>query len=115
MTGGSRSPAAATYRKPKLPLKVRLSISLLSAIKDATRRADGTINRRLLSFLNLRAPPNPTTVHCVRTIDLTVDPARKLWFRLFLPGDGRPQRLPLIVFFHAADSSISLPTPAAMT
>ncbi|KAL0908208.1 hypothetical protein M5K25_022686 [Dendrobium thyrsiflorum] len=100
MTDGSRSPAAAKYRKPKLPLKVRLSVSLLSAITDATRRADGTINRRILSFLNLRAPPNPTTVHGVRTIDLTVDPSRKLWFRLFLPGDGRPQRLPLIVFFH---------------
>ncbi|KAI0494309.1 hypothetical protein KFK09_024441 [Dendrobium nobile] len=100
MADGSRSPAAAKHRKPKLPLKVRLSVSLLSAITDAMCRSDGTINRRLISFLNLRAPPNPTPVRGVRTIDLTVDPSRKLWLRLFLPGDGRPQRLPLIVFFH---------------
>ncbi|XP_020672531.1 probable carboxylesterase 18 [Dendrobium catenatum] len=100
MADASRSAATAKYRKPKLPLKVRLSVSLISAITDAICRSDGTINRRLISFLNLRAPPNPTTVRGVRTIDLTVDPSRKLWFRLFLPVDGRPQRLPLIVFFH---------------
>lgn len=101
MTEESRSLAAAKSPKPRLPLKVRLSVSFLSIVTDATRRADGTINRRLLSFLNFRASPNPTQVQGVRTIDLTIDPSRNLWIRLFLPDGGRrPQGFPLIVFFH---------------
>lgn len=87
--------------KPKLPWKLRVAISVISAFSDASRRADGTINRRLISFFDNRAPPNPIPVRGVRTLDLIVDPALHLWIRLFLPSDiDGIRKLPLIVFFH---------------
>ncbi|KAL0909902.1 hypothetical protein M5K25_020811 [Dendrobium thyrsiflorum] len=87
--------------KPKLPWKTRLYITLLSAVTDASRRSNGTINRRLLSFIDIRAAPNPTPVRGIRTIDVTVDPSRNLWIRLFVPSDGAGRRnLPIVVFFH---------------
>ncbi|PKA55963.1 putative carboxylesterase 18 [Apostasia shenzhenica] len=106
MTDVSGSPAAK-QAKPKLSLKTRLYVSLLSAVTDACRRSDGSINRRLLSFFDLRAAPNPSPVHGVRTLDLTVDASRNLWVRLFLPAGQAPStaagggsRLPLVIFFH---------------
>ncbi|PKU64752.1 probable carboxylesterase 18 [Dendrobium catenatum] len=87
--------------KPRLPWTLRLTIALFSAITEASRRADGTINRRLLSFVDLRAAPNPIPQRGVHTLDLTVDPNRNLWIRLFLPtADSRRHHLPLVVFFH---------------
>ncbi|KAK8961307.1 putative carboxylesterase 18 [Platanthera guangdongensis] len=87
--------------KPQLPWKLRLAISLVSAFSDASRRSDGTINRRLVSFFDNRAPPNPIPVRGVRTLDLLVDPSRHLWIRLFLPSAAAGNRkIPLVVFFH---------------
>ncbi|KAL0917659.1 hypothetical protein M5K25_012738 [Dendrobium thyrsiflorum] len=92
---------SGNYAKPSLPWTVRLSIALFSTITDASRRADGTINRRLLSFFHLRAAPNPIPQRGVHTHDLTVDPNRNLWIRLFLPtADIRHHHLPLVIFFH---------------
>ncbi|XP_020598632.1 probable carboxylesterase 18 [Phalaenopsis equestris] len=100
MSDGARSSAAVKSPK-KQPLKVRLAVSFLSAVLDATRRSNGTINRRLLSFLDLRTSPNPVSHRGVRTVDLTVKPSHKLWIRLFIPDVvRRPQPLSLIVFFH---------------
>lgn len=96
------SSSISSSTKPKLPWKTRLAISLLSAFTDASRRSNGTINRRLLSFFDIRVPPNPNPVRNIRTLDLTVDPARNLWVRVFLPSqtsDGG-RHLPVIVFFH---------------
>ena len=91
-----------TQSSPVLPWKTKFVLSVLSAVTDFARRDDGTINRRLLSFLNFRAPPNSTPVNGVKTSDVTVDPSRNLWFRLFEPTEvpGRGEKLPVIVFFH---------------
>ncbi|KAK9266008.1 hypothetical protein L1049_027102 [Liquidambar formosana] len=88
---------------PVLPWKTKIALSLLSVVTDFTRRSDGTVNRRLLSFLNLNnVPPNLTPIKGVTSSDVTVDPARDLWFRVFVPTveGGDHITLPVIVFFH---------------
>ncbi|PQM35730.1 putative carboxylesterase 18 [Prunus yedoensis var. nudiflora] len=58
-----------------LPWKTRLSLWVLSKLTDSARRADGTINRRLLSFIDFKSSPTPTApVKGVTTSDVTVDP-----------------------------------------
>ncbi|XP_008786455.2 probable carboxylesterase 18 [Phoenix dactylifera] len=86
---------------PPLPWKTRFFISVLSAVTDVSRRSDGTVNRRLLSFLEPRSPASSQPVAGVRTADITVDSSRNLWFRLFVPAAAAAAgRIPLIVFFH---------------
>ncbi|MQL76283.1 hypothetical protein Taro_008675 [Colocasia esculenta] len=98
---GETSPSATT--SPALPWRTKITIFFLTLVTDAVRRSDGTINRRLLSFLEISARPNPKPVRGVRTADITIDTARNLWFRLFLPADssqGDGAGLPVLVFFH---------------
>ena len=52
-----------------------------------------------MNFLDRRVPPNPTPFRGVSTHDVTVDPSRNLWFRLFLPH-STPDPSAVIVFFH---------------
>ncbi|KAM0940202.1 putative carboxylesterase [Dioscorea sansibarensis] len=85
---------------PSLPLKTRLTVYLLSTVTDSACRSDGTANRRLLSLFDFRSSPNPRYSSGVRTADITVNPSRNLWFRLFVPSSPSGQRLPVIVFFH---------------
>ncbi|CAA7396510.1 unnamed protein product [Spirodela intermedia] len=88
---------------PSLPWWTKLQIFLLSLASDYVRRPDGTLNRRLLSLVELKTHPNPTPVGGVRTADFTIDPARGLWVRLFLPasdGGAGGTALPVVVFFH---------------
>ncbi|XP_051148334.1 probable carboxylesterase 18 [Andrographis paniculata] len=91
-------------RLPVLPWKTRLSLFFLSAINDAARRTDGTVNRRLFDVIELcsfKTPPDPKPRNGVTTSDLTIDPSRNLWFRIFLPSpNDDPPRLPVVVFFH---------------
>ncbi|XP_057491865.1 probable carboxylesterase 18 [Actinidia eriantha] len=90
-------------KSPSLPWKTRISFSVLSAVTDASRRRDGTVNRNLLNFLNFKAHPNPKPINGVKTSDVNVDPSRNLWFRLFVPTPQPPSSsspLPVIVFFH---------------
>lgn len=84
---------------PVLPWKTKIFVSILSAVTDASRRTDGTINRRLLNLVDFKTPPNSTPINGVKSSDVTVDPARKLWFRLFTPTTT-DVGLPVIVFFH---------------
>ena len=85
-----------------LPWKTKLKICLISAMTDAVRRPNGTVNRRLLWLLEFIFPPRkPLTVNGVRAADVPIDPARGLWFRLFLPvAQARSTSLPVLVFFH---------------
>ena len=89
-----------------LPLKTQLKILVVSAAGKAACRPDGTVNRRLASLVELTSAPNPKPVHGVRTADVTVDPTRNLWFRLFLPASPSDNgSLPVVVFFHGGGFS----------
>ncbi|KAJ7970085.1 Alpha/beta hydrolase-3 [Quillaja saponaria] len=94
-----KSKSSETQR-PSLPWKTRLSVSFLSALTDAARRSDGTVNRRLLNFLDRKISANPTPINGVKSSDITVDPTRNLWFRLFIPTTTTSTSLPVVVFFH---------------
>ncbi|KAF3444194.1 hypothetical protein FNV43_RR13884 [Rhamnella rubrinervis] len=83
-----------------LPWRTRFSVSFLSPLTDSVRRPNGTINRRLLRFFDIKSSPNPTSpLHGVTSSDLTIDPSRNLWVRIFVPHSASSS-LPVIVFFH---------------
>ncbi|KAJ0025476.1 hypothetical protein Pint_07169 [Pistacia integerrima] len=66
-------------------------------------RSDGSINRRLMSFFDFKAPPSAKPTDTVKSSDFTVDPSRNLWFRLYIPstnGDDNAVNMPLIFYFH---------------
>ncbi|KAL3642154.1 hypothetical protein CASFOL_012969 [Castilleja foliolosa] len=100
MTSPSPSPNG---QRPNLPWKTRISLFFLTTFTDASTRPDGTVNRRIFSLLEsagLKTPPNPNHRE-VKTSDVTLDPSRNLWFRLFIPTRSESDpRLPVIVFFH---------------
>jgi acetyl esterase/lipase len=72
-------------------------------VSDATRRADGTVNRRVLSLLDPRVPAFSSSCRGVASRDVVIDPAIRLRARLFHPAArpaGSAAPLPVIVFFH---------------
>ncbi|KAK3018392.1 hypothetical protein RJ639_003847 [Escallonia herrerae] len=81
-----------------LPWKTRVTLSLISTVTDASRRRNGTVNRRLLSMLGFKSPPSPNPVNGVKSFDVAVDPSRGLWFRVYVPTAAG--KLPVVVFFH---------------
>ncbi|KAL5778538.1 hypothetical protein ACOSQ2_009275 [Xanthoceras sorbifolium] len=89
-----------------LPWKLRLFIYILSAVSDASRRSNVTINRRLFNLFDLKSPPSNKPTNCVTTSDITVDASRNLWFRLYTPAASASTsvdnfvKFPVIVFFH---------------
>lgn len=85
-----------------LPLKVRISVFFLSFLMNISRRRNGTLNRSLFDFFDLKAPPTPNPVDGVKSSDVTVDPSRNLWFRLFTPtiSASSTSFLPVVVYFH---------------
>ncbi|XP_047318535.1 probable carboxylesterase 18 [Impatiens glandulifera] len=88
-------------KSPSMPLKTRISLALLTGVTDAACRRDGTVNRGLINFFKQVSPANKTPVNGVKTADITVDPERNLWFRVFIPTDSTTAAsLPVIVFFH---------------
>ncbi|KAG9457061.1 hypothetical protein H6P81_001569 [Aristolochia fimbriata] len=69
-----------------LPWKTRISMALIGAVKDACRRSDGTINRRLINVFDVRPPcADGRHVDGVKTADFTVDGGRGLWVRVSVP------------------------------
>nr|GEV68975.1 probable carboxylesterase 18 [Tanacetum cinerariifolium] len=93
--------APETQTSLSLPWKTRLYISAVSAITDAASRRNGTVNRRLLSFVDFRVPPTPKPINGVKTYDVVVDPARKLWFRVFVPTEESAiEELRVMIYFH---------------
>ncbi|KAK7270757.1 hypothetical protein RJT34_26156 [Clitoria ternatea] len=102
--------------KPNLSWRTRISLSFLSTLTDAARRKNGTINRRLLNFLDRKSQPNATPINGVFTKDVTVDAARNLWFRVFTPTaaiTGGDAALPVIVFFHGGGFAFLSPASFA--
>lgn len=90
--------------KPNLPWKLRILTSLLNLLINASRRSNGTVNRRLFNLFNRKLPPNPTTVNSVSSSDVTVDPTRNLSFRLSIRSFAVVPiaSLPVIVYFHGS-------------
>uniref|UniRef100_A0A0D9XQP2 Alpha/beta hydrolase fold-3 domain-containing protein n=1 Tax=Leersia perrieri TaxID=77586 RepID=A0A0D9XQP2_9ORYZ len=93
-----KKPAVA----PPMTWRTRLSVLVAGYVTDATCRADGTINRRLLDFLDARVPPSPSPRHGVASLDLLLDASIPLSARLFYPvaGEAKPKPVPVVVFFH---------------
>lgn len=96
-----------------LPWRTRISLKVLTKLTDAACRTNGTINRRLLSLVDFRSSATPSLPYKgVTTSDVTVDPARNLWFRLFVPtttSSSSSSSLPVIVFFHGGGFSFLSP------
>ncbi|XP_068653297.1 probable carboxylesterase 18 [Aristolochia californica] len=87
---------------PSVPRKIRFLLAFHSFVIDACRRRDGTINRRLFNFFDVRAKPTPQPINGVKTADFLVDSARGLWIRVFVPIPvcRAEEAFPVVVFFH---------------
>ncbi|XP_057792132.1 probable carboxylesterase 18 [Salvia miltiorrhiza] len=94
--------------KPTFPLMMRLKFFIGSFMLKRVMRSDGTINRRLLSLLDPKIPAAPAASP-VSSSDVSVDPSRDLWFRLFVPSSSTAQKLPLITYFHGGGFSCFSP------
>eukprot|EP00262_Sarcandra_glabra_P007714 TRINITY_DN2061_c0_g2_i1.p1 TRINITY_DN2061_c0_g2~~TRINITY_DN2061_c0_g2_i1.p1 ORF type:complete len:345 (-),score=14.11 TRINITY_DN2061_c0_g2_i1:187-1221(-) len=87
---------------PALPWKIKIHLALLFGAVGLSRRSNGTVRRCLFNFFDVKvAATNGKPVGGVKTTDLTVDPTKNVWFRLFTPTEiGNDVSLPVIVFFH---------------
>uniref|UniRef100_A0ACD6A2R0 Uncharacterized protein n=1 Tax=Avena sativa TaxID=4498 RepID=A0ACD6A2R0_AVESA len=95
-------PTKARKLAPPMSWRTRLSIFAAGYLTDATCRGDGTINRRLLTYLDPGVPASAAPRNGVASRDIDVDPAIPLRARFFHPvGGGQPAGpLPVVVFFH---------------
>ncbi|KAK9095805.1 hypothetical protein Sjap_021302 [Stephania japonica] len=86
---------------PPLPWKTKLMIRILTTVSDFAKRSDDSVNRTVVRFLSARAKSNAEPLKGVIATDVTVDPARDLWFRLYVPSDHLcGPSLPVVLFFH---------------
>ncbi|KAE8819901.1 hypothetical protein D1007_02074 [Hordeum vulgare] len=99
----AEEPPPGSRPKPPMSRIMRLSLRAVDYVADATRRADGTVNRRVLALLDTRVPAFSSPCRGVASRDVVIDPALRIRARLFhpvRPGDARGAPLPVIVFFH---------------
>ncbi|RLM69707.1 gibberellin receptor GID1L2 [Panicum miliaceum] len=103
-------------RKPKPPMSclMRLSLKVVDRVADATRRADGTLNRCALSLLDPRVPAISSPCRGVASRDVVLDRATGLRARLFHPvAAAKEKALPVIVLFHGGGFAfLSAASPA---
>ncbi|PVH33824.1 hypothetical protein PAHAL_8G072600 [Panicum hallii] len=106
-------------RKPRPPMSrlMRLSLKVVDRVADATRRADGTLNRCALSLLDPRVPAISSPCRGVASRDVVLDRASRLRARLFHPAAATAKAsaagLPVIVFFHGGGFAfLSAASPA---
>ncbi|TVU25974.1 hypothetical protein EJB05_28497, partial [Eragrostis curvula] len=94
---------------PPMPWRTRLAVLAAGYLTDATARADGTVNRRLLNFLDRGVPASAAPRNGVASRDVVIDPAVPLRARLFVPcpagavadaAAGPSAPVPVVVFFH---------------
>ena len=110
--GEAADPAPAPARgrvavAPPMPWRTRLAVLAAGYVTDATRRADGTVNRRLLGVLDKGATASAAPRSGVASRDVIIDAAVPLRARLFHPTASGSQEegrrpLPVVVFFHTA-------------
>ncbi|KAL6604610.1 hypothetical protein ACP70R_043037 [Stipagrostis hirtigluma subsp. patula] len=89
---------AAPAQAPPMSWWMRLLLLAVGYLTDATRRDDGTINRRLVSALDLCARASAAPRKGVASRDLVLDRGLPLRARLFYPAVAGP--VPVVVFFH---------------
>lgn len=102
--------------------KTRVGLSFVTTLTDATRRSNGTVNRRFLNLLDRKSSFNATPVNGVSTKDVIVNAEHNVWFRLFTPiagstagdetGTGTAS-LPVIFFFHGGGFTYLSPASVA--
>ncbi|CAD6257562.1 unnamed protein product [Miscanthus lutarioriparius] len=109
---------------PPMSWRTRLSVLAAGYVTDATSRADGTVNRRLLGVLDKGVAASAAPRNGVASRDVTIDPAVPLRARLFYPcaaptaADAeaeaeRPAAVPVVVFFHGGGFAyLSAASPA---
>ncbi|CAD6257560.1 unnamed protein product [Miscanthus lutarioriparius] len=90
--------------KPPMSRLMRLSLKFVDWVTDATRRADGTLNRCALSLMDPRVPAISFPCRGVASRDVVLDGALRLRARLFHPATKAAKKstapVPVIVFFH---------------
>ncbi|XP_062196953.1 probable carboxylesterase 18 [Phragmites australis] len=112
----AETPPAPQKPKPPMSRLMRFSLRVVDRVTDATRRADGTLNRFALSLLDPRVPAISSPCRGVASRDVVLDRALRLRARLFHPAKatsspGAP--LPVIVFFHGGGFAfLSAASPA---
>ncbi|GJN31709.1 hypothetical protein PR202_gb20139 [Eleusine coracana subsp. coracana] len=98
------SGAAKLRVAPPMTWRTRLAVAAAGYLTDATARADGTINRRLVSLLDPAVAASSTPRNGVASRDIIIDPVVPLRARLFYPSPPPPSAasapLPVVVFFH---------------
>ncbi|KAF3947709.1 hypothetical protein CMV_026190 [Castanea mollissima] len=87
---------------PHLPWKVRLLLSIQSFALNNSLNSNGTVNRTFLNLFDLKSSPSKNPINGVKSFDITVDPSRELWFRLYTPTTTTTTAtsLPIIIYFH---------------
>ncbi|KAJ6821186.1 gibberellin receptor GID1L2 [Iris pallida] len=101
----SVKPSPPSPSPSSIPLKLRIFYVILNLLLSLTarfaKRRDGSFNRAVFAFLDVRAPPSPARgPDGVATSDHVVDPARDLSVRYFSPADRPGPPLPVVVYFH---------------
>ncbi|CAI0555947.1 unnamed protein product [Linum tenue] len=99
--------STAVRPPPALPWKVKLFVKLMSFAVDLSCRPDGTVNRRVMSLFDIKSRPRRSKR--VSSTDVTVDPSRNLWLRLYTPTFSTAKPLPLIFFFHGGGFAFLAP------
>ncbi|KAB2606192.1 carboxylesterase 18 [Pyrus ussuriensis x Pyrus communis] len=101
-TDGNSKIAQNTPTSPNLQCNVRLLLSIITIVINATRFSNDTVNRRLMSLFNFKASPLNKPKNPVKTSDVMVDPSRNLWFCLYIPTTtDTAAKLPLVIYFHS--------------
>ncbi|GJY39675.1 probable carboxylesterase 18 [Tanacetum coccineum] len=87
---------------PSLPLITRFKLWILSTLINVSISDDGTIDRKLSDFVDSKSPPNATPIEGVKSYDVSIDPHRNLWFRVYVPDHvmTADSKLPVIVYYH---------------
>ncbi|MCL7028657.1 hypothetical protein MKW94_004537 [Papaver nudicaule] len=83
-----------------LPWKTRIAVTVFSTIRGSAFRNDGTVNRSLLTSINITTKVPSEAIDGLKISDVTVDPKRNLWFRIYTPTNTTTGPLPVFVYFH---------------
>lgn len=95
------TPVSSNQKAPAFPLKPRITIAVLNSLINLCYKNHDNMRRGLWNFLSkpLLTSSNPKPKNGVMTYDVTVDPSRDLWFRVYVPT-ATTASLPVIIYFH---------------